>query len=83
MRRALLALALLAALPAQAQRVSKVNGTKLMAICGGQACIPAVVTGAQLRDVVLKLLRGAPEKRELPAARIVLHAYKTAFPCHN
>jgi hypothetical protein len=106
MRHVILAAALLAALPAHAQRVSKVNGSKLMAFCSGEdikgcdaylagvadamaeepaprrACIPNAVTGVQLRDVVLKLLRDAPEKRELPAARIVVHAYGKAFPCH-
>jgi hypothetical protein len=97
--------ALLAAVPAAAQRVTKIDGNKLMSLCSGKngvgceayldgvadamaeepmprrACIPRNVTTAQLHDVVLKLLHDEPEKRELPAARIVVHAYATAFPC--
>jgi hypothetical protein len=99
------AVSVLAAVPAAAQRVTKVDGNKLMSLCSGKsevgceayldgvadamaeepsprrACIPRNVTTAQLHDVVLKLLHDAPEKRELPAARIVVHAYAKAFPC--
>jgi len=106
MKKVLFALLLLGALPAQAQRVSKVSGNQLMELCGHtdikgcdayldgiadaiaeepaprRACIPRNVTTPQLRDVVLKLLHNAPERRELPAARIVVHAYGKAFPCH-
>jgi hypothetical protein len=46
------------------------------------ACIPSVVTTQQLRAVVLKLLHDEPDKRALPAAEIVVHAYGKAFACH-
>ena len=105
MNKIFFALLLLAALPAQAQRVSKVSGNALMTLCSRtdikgcdayldgiadamaeepaprRACIPPSVTTPQLRDVVLKLLHDAPERRELPAARIVVHAFAKAFPC--
>jgi hypothetical protein len=98
--------AIVAALPAQAQRVSQINGNRLMALCRTAeltgcdaylagiadaiaeapephlACIPPVVTAAQLRAVVLKLLHDEPDKREKPAAEIVVHAYGKAFACH-
>lgn len=48
---------------------------------GGIACIPPVVTGAQLRIVVQKYLRDHPEKLQLRAAKLALEAYQTSFPC--
>jgi hypothetical protein len=99
------AMFLLSAAPAAGQRVTKLDGNKLLALCSGKnsvgceayldgvadamaeeptprrACIPAAVTTAQLHDVVLKLLHNEPQKRELPAGRIVVHAYAKAFPC--
>jgi hypothetical protein len=107
MMRGILALALLAAVvPAQAQRVSKVDGNKLLSICSStdikacdaylagvgdamaeepaprRACIPARVTGTQLRDVVIKFLREEPAKRELSGGSLTVHAFAKAFPCH-
>ena len=105
-RPAFILLVLVAALPAHAQRVSQINGSRLMALCRTTelagcdaylagvadaiaeeppphlACIPSVVTAAQLRAVVLKLIHDEPDKRELPAAEIVVHAYGKAFACH-
>ncbi len=107
--RILAALALLcAAGHAQAQRYSKVNGTRLLKLCSasgpvaeqcdiylsgvadamGQqpaasrvACIPASVTGGQLRDVAVKAMHDHPEKLQLPAAEIATQAFATAYAC--
>jgi hypothetical protein len=105
-RKTVMLLALAAALPAHAQRVSQINGNRLMALCRTAelagcdaylagvadaiaeeppphiACIPPVVTAAQLRAVVLKLLHDEPDKRALPAVEVVIHAYEKAFACH-
>jgi len=105
-RPAIVLLALAAAIPAHAQRVSTVTGNRLMMLCHTadltgcdaylagfadamaeeppphRACIPSVVTTPQLRAVVLKLLHDEPDKRALPAAEIVVHAYGKAFACH-
>jgi len=105
-RSGMLLLGLVAAVPAQAQRVSTINGNRLIMLCHTadltgcdaylagfadamaeepapqRACIPRAVTTQQLRAVVLKLLHDMPEKRDLPAAEIVVHAYGRAFACH-
>jgi hypothetical protein len=110
MMRLLIAAALLCAGfgGALAQRVSKVDGQRLLKICSAenpvleqcdiylsgvadgmglqpadsrQACIPIKVTGKQLREVVLKVLHGHPEKLQLPAADIATHAFMESFPC--
>jgi hypothetical protein len=105
-RYAIVLLALAAAVPAQAQRVSQINANRLMMLCRTselagcdaylagvadaiaeeppphRACIPPVVTAAQLRGVVLKMIHDEPDKRERPAAEIVVHAYEKAFACH-
>jgi hypothetical protein len=47
------------------------------------ACIPESVNGLQMRDVVIQLLRKDPGKRQLPAARLIMHAYAHAWPCHR
>lgn len=100
-----------AALPvaAQAQRVSRIDGNKLMTYCtasrgttgcdayldgiadaieaGGRAhapaCIPAPVTTAQLRDVVVKYLHDNPQSRQLKAGTLTVRAFAAAFPCKS
>ena len=93
---------------AHAQRVSKVDGNRLMAMCtvkspgecdaylsgvadsieaGGrakaEACIPAAVTGTQLRDVVIKYLRSNPQNRQMKAGALTTKAFAAAFPCRS
>ena len=50
-------------------------------ISGRPACVPEGVTGSQMRDVVLKLLRDEPQNRERPAARLIMRAFAKAWPC--
>jgi hypothetical protein len=51
-------------------------------VLGGlRACIPAGVTGGQLRDITVKMLQDRPEIRQNNAASIVASALSTAFPC--
>jgi len=50
-------------------------------IAGRPACVPEGVTGSQMRDVVLKLLRDEPQNRERPAARLIMRAFAKAWPC--
>jgi hypothetical protein len=103
----MIGLMLLGAGAAQAQRISKVDGNRLLSICtatapaecdaylagvadaieaGGRAkaaaCIPKAVTGVQLRDVVVKYIRGNPQTRELKGGLLTFKAYTAAFPCH-
>jgi hypothetical protein len=48
-----------------------------------KTCMPAEVTGQQLRDVVLEFLRDNPAKRHLAAAVLVAKALSDAFPCET
>jgi hypothetical protein len=93
---------------AQAQRVSKVNGTRLMKLCSAKgpvaeqcdiylsgvadamgiqpaasrlACIPNSVTGVLLREVAVKFMHDHPEKLELAAGDIAMHAFAAAYSC--
>lgn len=93
---------------AQAQRVSKVDGNRLLAMCStkapgecdaylsgvadtieaqgrakAEACIPTTVTGTQLRDVVVKYLRGNPQSRQIKAGALTIKAFSAAFPCRS
>jgi hypothetical protein len=45
------------------------------------ACIPKSVTTPQMRDVVVKYLRGNPQTRQMPAGVLVTRAFSAAFPC--
>jgi hypothetical protein len=45
-----------------------------------QTCLPADVTGSQLKDVVLNYIRSHPENRHYPAPLLVLSAFEDAFP---
>ena len=95
----------------QAQRVSKVDGSRLMSLCSAHeagecdaylagvadaiakqgetlptgtkplACIPAAVKTAQMREVVVKYLRGHPQSREEKGADLTVKAFAAAFPC--
>lgn len=90
--------------PAAAQRVSKIDGTRLVELCTGRnvagcdayvsgvadaiaeldrrkACIPPAVTGAQLREVVVKFIRSRPENRQLPAGALTVRAFAAAWRC--
>ena len=44
-------------------------------------CIPSGVTTGQLKNVVMDWLLNHPEKRDLPAAGLVLDALLEKFPC--
>lgn len=44
-------------------------------------CIPAGVTGAQMRDVACKALRDKPETRHLTAAGLVYEALLISWQC--
>ena len=44
-------------------------------------CIPSGVTTGELKDVVTDWLLNHPEKRDLPAAGLVLNALLEKFPC--
>jgi len=46
------------------------------------ACLPDSVTSAQMKDVLLKYLRNEPEHRDWVAAKLTLHAFAKAWPCH-
>jgi hypothetical protein len=93
---------------ASAQRISAVDGNKLLGFCSSKAtaacdaylsgvgdaiaaegpgkapaCIPAAVTGTQLRDVTVKYLRAHPESRELKAGALTIKVFSAAFPCKS
>jgi hypothetical protein len=108
MRLVMIGLVMVSATAAQAQRVSKVDGNKLLDYCTSKAtlgcdayldgiadgieaegrakavaCIPKAVTTTQMRDVVVKYLRGNPQTREFSAARLATKAFSAAFPCRS
>jgi hypothetical protein len=50
---------------------------------GTTHCAPETVTAGQVRDMVKKYLDNNPSVRHLPAALIVGHVLKSAWPCQQ
>lgn len=105
------------ALPAAAQRTSRVDGNKLLQVCSSKAgaagceayisgvsdtialyqeasreshgamkvpaavCVPAQVTGAQMREIVVAWLKQNPANRGRQAAQVVYRAMRDKYPC--
>ena len=47
------------------------------------ACIPQTVTGTELRDVVVRWLRGNPEAQHETGEKVAHLALQKAYPCHQ
>jgi hypothetical protein len=61
-----------------------IDGAAALAIDAGHAppeCPPNGVTKGQLKDIVLRYLKGHPEKRHLQAASLVIASVGEAFHC--
>lgn len=50
-------------------------------VAGSRSCIPPMVTGGQLRDIVIKGLRRMPEIRHNGVSSVVAAVLVDTFPC--